>query len=255
MSCKPLLFNSNVCIKWGQATYHGLGLPTPRCVNCVSALQVRLQGCKGVLSRNSLLTGKQLRVRPSMEKFGSTHPQLEVCSVATWLPSYLNRQVITFMVYNGVPEQVRNRPLGWICFTPFYRAAAVRSGSQPRPGRIFSRIGSGAIPFFEDSCPSATLIDGSSNRFTSFVAPMSCDRCGNATMSRRCRDATEWHFVTRPQWFSITLGLHMPFATCCCVESMPRQPFTPLTMECDLQWHQKKILSHKLSIAGADEEA
>lgn len=200
-----------------------------------------------MLSRNSLLTGKQLRVRPSMEKFGSTHPQLEVCSVATWLPSYLNRQVITFMVYNGVPQQVRNRPLGWICLTPFYRAAAVWSGSEPRPGRIFSRIGSGAIPFFEDSCPSATLIDASSDRFTSFLAPMSCDRCDI--------DATEWHFVTRPQWFSIPLGLHMPFATCCCVESVARQLFTPLTMECDLQWHQRKFLSDKLSIAGADEEA
>jgi hypothetical protein len=73
--------------------------------------QVRLQGCKGVLSRNSLLRHKQLQVRPSMEKFDSNHPQLELCSVAMWLPSYLNRQVITFMVYNGVPEQVRNRPL------------------------------------------------------------------------------------------------------------------------------------------------
>jgi hypothetical protein len=78
-------------------------------------LQVRLQGSKGVLSRNSLLSHKQLRVRPSMEKFDSNHPQLEVCSVASWLPSYLNRQVILFMAYNGVSEQVCN----CACHTPW----------------------------------------------------------------------------------------------------------------------------------------
>lgn len=70
-------------------------------------LQVRIRGCKGVLLRNSLLPGKQLAVRPSMDKFGSTHPQLEVCGVAAWLPAYLNRQVITMMVHNKVSEQVR----------------------------------------------------------------------------------------------------------------------------------------------------
>jgi RNA-dependent RNA polymerase len=70
-------------------------------------LQVRIRGCKGVLSRNSRLSGKQVAVRPSMDNFGSTHPQLEVCSAAAWLPSYLNRQVITMMVHNKVPQQVR----------------------------------------------------------------------------------------------------------------------------------------------------
>lgn len=72
---------------------------------------MRLQGCKGVLSRNSLLSHKQLRLRPSMKLFDSNHPQLEVCSVASWLPSYLNRQVLTFMVYNGVPQKVSKSTL------------------------------------------------------------------------------------------------------------------------------------------------
>lgn len=45
-------------------------------------------------------------MRPSMDKFGSNHPQLEVCCVASWLPSYLNRQVIIMMDFNGVPEEV-----------------------------------------------------------------------------------------------------------------------------------------------------
>lgn len=69
--------------------------------------QVRFQGCKGVLSRYSLLQGRHLQLRPSMEKFGSDHPKLEVCSVAAWLPAYLNRQVILMMNYNGVPPKVR----------------------------------------------------------------------------------------------------------------------------------------------------
>lgn len=62
-----------------------------------------------MLSRNSLLSGRQLQVRPSMNKFGSSHPQLEVCCVASWLPSYLNRQVIIMMDFNGVPEEVSSR--------------------------------------------------------------------------------------------------------------------------------------------------
>lgn len=59
-----------------------------------------------MFSRYSPLPGRQLQLRPSMEKFGSDHPQLEVCSVAAWLPAYLNRQVIIMMNYNGVPTEV-----------------------------------------------------------------------------------------------------------------------------------------------------
>jgi hypothetical protein len=70
-------------------------------------MQIRHGGAKGVLSRNSLLQGRQMQLRPSQLKFGSSHPQLEVCSVAAWLPAYLNRQVIMMMEHNGVPEQVR----------------------------------------------------------------------------------------------------------------------------------------------------
>jgi hypothetical protein len=68
--------------------------------------QVRIHGCKGVLSRNSMLDGERFQVRHSMTKFGSDHPQLEVCSTAAWIPAYLNRQVIIMMDYNGVPSEV-----------------------------------------------------------------------------------------------------------------------------------------------------
>jgi hypothetical protein len=68
--------------------------------------QIRYGGAKGVLSRCSALRGRQLQLRPSQLKFGSSHPQLEVCSVAAWLPAYLNRQIIVMMEHNGVPSGV-----------------------------------------------------------------------------------------------------------------------------------------------------
>jgi hypothetical protein len=59
-----------------------------------------------VLSRYSRLHGRQMCLRPSQLKFGSSQPQLEVCSVAAWLPAYLNRQVIMMMEHNNVPAEV-----------------------------------------------------------------------------------------------------------------------------------------------------
>lgn len=70
-------------------------------------MQIRYGGAKGVLSRCSALRGRQLQLRPSQLKFSSSHPQLEVCSVAAWLPAYLNRQIIAMMARNGVPAEVR----------------------------------------------------------------------------------------------------------------------------------------------------
>lgn len=70
-------------------------------------MQIRYGGAKGVLSRCSALRGRQLQLQPSQLKFSSSHPQLEVCSVAAWLPAYLNRQIIAMMAHNGVPADVR----------------------------------------------------------------------------------------------------------------------------------------------------
>jgi hypothetical protein len=72
-------------------------------------LQIRYGGAKGVLSRYSRVHGRQMCLRPSQLKFGSSHPQLEVCSVAAWLPAYLNRQVIMMMEHNNVPAEVSTR--------------------------------------------------------------------------------------------------------------------------------------------------
>jgi RNA-dependent RNA polymerase len=52
------------------------------------------------------LTGRQLNYRPSMLKFESSASVVEICAVARLLPAYLNRQVITLLTGNGVPEAV-----------------------------------------------------------------------------------------------------------------------------------------------------
>ena len=68
--------------------------------------QIRFGGHKGVLSLYAPLSGRRMQLRPSMRKMDSTHAGLEVCTVATWLPAYLNRQVIIMLESHGVPEQV-----------------------------------------------------------------------------------------------------------------------------------------------------
>lgn len=45
----------------------------------------------------------KLRIRPSMNKFTSSHNHLEVCKTASFMPAFLNRQVITLLSTLGVP--------------------------------------------------------------------------------------------------------------------------------------------------------
>ena len=77
--------------------------------------QIRFGGHKGVLSLYAPLSGRRMQLRPSMRKMDSTHTGLEVCTVATWLPAYLNRQVIIMLESHGVPEQVWGVAVGGIC--------------------------------------------------------------------------------------------------------------------------------------------
>ncbi|KAJ3339586.1 hypothetical protein HDU93_008003 [Gonapodya sp. JEL0774] len=76
------------------------GDPTP------SAYQIRMGGCKGVLSVNFEHSGNTVCYRGSQEKFPSEHSILEVCQPARMYPAFLNRQLITLLSTLGVPDRV-----------------------------------------------------------------------------------------------------------------------------------------------------
>ncbi|KAL9059015.1 MAG: hypothetical protein Q9162_001403 [Coniocarpon cinnabarinum] len=72
-----------------------------------TVIQIRFQGCKGVLALDAGLQGMTARFRDSMNKFPApNHLQLEITGAAYKpLPLYLNRQFIVIMESLGVPAQ------------------------------------------------------------------------------------------------------------------------------------------------------
>lgn len=71
----------------------------------ISAIQIRLGGCKGVVALAPELENS-IAIRPSMIKFSSGDSDLEVCSFAKYKPAYLNRQIILLLCGLGVPQHV-----------------------------------------------------------------------------------------------------------------------------------------------------
>ncbi|KAI7180351.1 RNA-directed RNA polymerase [Hortaea werneckii] len=73
-----------------------------------TALQIRFQGAKGMVSLDSRLQGPQLRLRSNMKKFESSDSwDLEICGAAFRpLPMVLNRQLIKILEDLGIPIQV-----------------------------------------------------------------------------------------------------------------------------------------------------
>ncbi|EPE07136.1 rna-dependent rna polymerase [Ophiostoma piceae UAMH 11346] len=71
-----------------------------------TCFQIRYAGAKGMLSLDTSLNGKQIRLRPSMIKFESNEKaNLEICDMASQpIPLYTNRQLIKIMEDMGVPE-------------------------------------------------------------------------------------------------------------------------------------------------------
>lgn len=71
----------------------------------ISAIQIRLGGCKGVVALSPELENC-IAIRPSMCKFISTDTTLEICSFARFRPAYLNRQIILLLHGLGVPDSI-----------------------------------------------------------------------------------------------------------------------------------------------------
>ncbi|CAF1029845.1 unnamed protein product [Adineta ricciae] len=71
--------------------------------NDFSAVQFRYAGCKGVVSLDTTLkTGKDLYIRPSMNKFVSRHEIFEVCKLSAPRIAFLNRQAILLLDYRKI---------------------------------------------------------------------------------------------------------------------------------------------------------
>nr|CAG8498711.1 9679_t:CDS:2 [Entrophospora candida] len=71
-----------------------------------SAFQFRLAGYKGVLCQSRYLRGNQIHVRPSQNKFESSHNVLEIIRGSCNITAYLNRQAITLLSTLGVADEV-----------------------------------------------------------------------------------------------------------------------------------------------------
>eukprot|EP00892_Ulva_mutabilis_P008489 jgi/Ulvmu1/6011/UM026_0137.1 len=77
-----------------------------------SAIQIRLGGCKGMLTRwdgkgfGRMEPGALVGVRPSMKKFESADLAVEVCGLARPMPAFINRQLIMALLALGIPDSV-----------------------------------------------------------------------------------------------------------------------------------------------------
>jgi RNA-dependent RNA polymerase len=82
----------------------------------VSIIQIRCGGAKGTLTAwefgelgtdlySSNLAGFDVCLRPSMIKFEASYKSVEVCSVGTHVPYYLNRNVILLLRFHGIRDE------------------------------------------------------------------------------------------------------------------------------------------------------
>jgi hypothetical protein len=67
---------------------------------------VTLPFTSGVVTIDDRLEGDVMCVRKSMDKFTSSHTNIEVCSWSRPIPAHLNKQVIIILSALGVPDDV-----------------------------------------------------------------------------------------------------------------------------------------------------
>jgi RNA-dependent RNA polymerase len=71
-----------------------------------SLFQFRLGGCKGVLALDPKLTGSEVHIRPSQQKFAADFTGLEIIRSSALATPFFNRQIIIVLSGLGVPNHV-----------------------------------------------------------------------------------------------------------------------------------------------------
>ncbi|CAN9278218.1 unnamed protein product [Alternaria alternata] len=71
-----------------------------------SLFQFRLGGCKGVLALDPKITGREVHIRPSQQKFVAPHHGLEIIRSSSLATPFFNRQIIMVLSYLGVLDYV-----------------------------------------------------------------------------------------------------------------------------------------------------
>ncbi|KAF1841623.1 RdRP-domain-containing protein [Cucurbitaria berberidis CBS 394.84] len=69
-------------------------------------VQFRLGGCKGVLALDPTLTGSEVHIRPSQQKFEAESKGLEIIRSSALATPFFNRQIIIVLSNLGVPDHV-----------------------------------------------------------------------------------------------------------------------------------------------------
>jgi RNA-dependent RNA polymerase len=74
--------------------------------NPPSLYQFRLGGCKGVLALDPRITGSEVHIRPSQQKFEAEFTGLEIIRSSALATPFFNRQIIVVLSDLGVPDSV-----------------------------------------------------------------------------------------------------------------------------------------------------
>lgn len=71
-----------------------------------SLFQFRLGGCKGVLALDPKITGPEVHIRPSQQKFEAVYTGLEIIRSSAFATPFFNRQIIMVLSTLGVADHV-----------------------------------------------------------------------------------------------------------------------------------------------------